>query len=195
MGFENDRDCAGALVNEIASKGQLRLSFLRWAMVVVPTIEFFGLASGLAADSGPGNPWYDILLKPSFMPPSWAFAVVWPILYLMIGIALSIVLNARGALGRGLAITLFLVQLVCNLLWSPLFFGGHEAALAFYLLLVILALSVATTVLFWRIRRVAGMLMLPYLAWLAFASALAQQVHVLNPDAESLVPPAAHTQI
>ncbi|MBO9574900.1 MAG: tryptophan-rich sensory protein [Sphingobium sp.] len=182
-------------MNEIASRGQLRLSFLRWAMVVVPSIEFFGFASGLAANSGPGNPWYDTLLKPDFMPPSWAFGAVWPVLYLLIGIALSIVLNARGAPGRGLAVTLFLVQLVCNFLWSPLFFGWHEAALAFYLLLVILALSLVTTLLFARIRRAAALLMLPYLAWLAFASLLAQQVHSLNPDAESLVPPAAHTQI
>ena len=195
MGFGNDRDCAGALVNEIASKGQLRLSFLRWALVVVPTVEFLGLASALASGSGPDSPWYDVLVKPSFMPPSGAFGLVWPILYLLIGIALSIVLNARGARGRGLAITLFLVQLVCNLLWSPLFFGAHEAGLAFYLLLVILALSLVTMLLFWRIRSAAGLLMLPYLAWLAFASVLAQQVHMLNPDAESLVPPAAHTQI
>jgi benzodiazapine receptor len=193
--FGQGRVGVGALVNEIASVGQIRQSFLRWAMVVVPTVAFLGFVSSLAAGSGTGNPWYEALLKPGFMPPPWAFALVWPVLYLLIGLALSVVLNARGAQGRGLAVTFFIVQLVCNLLWSPLFFGAHEARLAFYLLIVILLLSGVTTYLFAQIRRVAALLMLPYLAWLAFAALLAQQVTSLNPDAESLVPPAAHTQI
>lgn len=182
-------------MNEIASRGQLRQSFYRWAMVVVPSIEFLALASALAAGSGSENRWYAVLAKPGFTPPDWVFGAVWPLLYLLIGLALSVILNARGAPGRGLAVTLFLVQLVCNLLWSPLFFGAHEAALAFYLLVVILALALVTTLLFGRIRPAAAWLMLPYVAWLAFAAVLAQQVHSLNPGAESLVPPAVHTQI
>lgn len=195
VGFGNDRQWGGALVSEIASKGQLRLSFLRWAMFAVPSIMFLGLASGLVSGSGADNSWYVVLAKPAFNPPGWVFGAVWPVLYLLIGLAFSIVLNARRAKGRGLAITLFLVQFICNLFWSPLFFGAHEATLAFYLLPVILALSIVTSVLFARIRTVAGLLMLPYLAWLGFASVLAYEVDRLNPDAERLVPPAAHTQI
>jgi len=182
-------------VSEIASKGQLRLSFLRWVLFVVPSIAFLGLASSLVAPTGPDNGWYAVLAKPSFNPPGWVFGAVWPVLYILIALALAVVLNARGARGRGLAITLFLVQLACNLIWSPLFFGAHEATLAAYLVPVILALSIVTTVLFWRIRKAAGLLMLPYLAWLAFAATLAYHIDRLNPDAESLVPPAAHTQI
>lgn len=182
-------------MSEIASMGQLRLSLLRWAMVAVPTIMFLGFLSGLIGGGATGNPWYTVLAKPGFTPPGWAFGVVWPLLYLLLGIALAHVLNARGAAGRGLAITLFIVQLVCNLLWSPLFFGLHEVTLAFYLILVIFLLAAVTAFLFARIRRVAGLLMLPYLAWLAFASLLAFQIDRLNPDGESLVPPAAHSQI
>ncbi|MBO9582160.1 MAG: tryptophan-rich sensory protein [Sphingobium sp.] len=182
-------------MSEIASKGQLRLSFLRWAMVAVPSVAFLGLLSGLISGNGADNPWYAVLAKPTFMPPSWVFGAVWPVLYLLIGLALAIVLNARRALGRGLAITLFLVQLACNLVWSPLFFGAHEVALSAYLSAIIFVLAALTTVYFARIRPVAALLMLPYVAWLAFASVLAYQVHSLNPDAEGLVPPAAHTQI
>lgn len=182
-------------MSEIASKGQLRLSFLRWAMVAVPSVAFLGLLSGLMSGSGAANPWYAILAKPSFNPPGWVFGVVWPLLYLLIGLAFAVVLNARRAPGRGLAITLFLVQFACNLVWSPLFFGAHEVTLAAYLAIVMFALAALTSVYFARIRPVAALLMLPYVAWLAFASVLSYQVHNLNPDAESLVPPAAHTQI
>ncbi|MBO9669737.1 MAG: tryptophan-rich sensory protein [Sphingobium sp.] len=182
-------------MSEIASKGQLRLSFLRWAMVAVPSVEFLGLLSGLMSGSGSDNPWYAVLAKPSFNPPGWVFGTVWPVLYLLIGFALAIVLNARRAPGRGLAIMLFLVQFACNLVWSPLFFGAHEVTLAAYLAVIMFVLAALTTVYFWRIRPAAGLLMLPYVAWLAFASVLSYQVHNLNPDAESLVPPAAHTQI
>jgi translocator protein len=182
-------------VSEIASKGQLRMSFLRWAMFIVPSVEFLGLASGLASGSGANNPWYAVLAKPDFNPPGWVFGVVWPILYLLIALALSFVLNARGARGRGLAITLFIVQFVCNLIWSPLFFGAHEVTLAFYLLVIILVISAITTSLFAKIRPVAAALMIPYLAWLAFASLLAFEIDTRNPDGENLVPPAAHTQL
>jgi tryptophan-rich sensory protein len=117
------------------------------------------------------------------------------VLYLLIGLAFAVVLNARRAPGRGIAIMLFVVQLACNLVWSPLFFAAHEVTLAAYLAIVILVLAVLTSVYFARIRTIAVLLMLPYVAWLCFAAVLSYQIHNLNPDAESLVPPAAHTQI
>lgn len=182
-------------MSEIASKGQLRLSFLRWAMVVVPSVAFLGLLSGVLSGSGATNPWYAVLAKPSFTPPGWVFGAVWPVLYLLIGLAFAVVLNARRAPGRGIAVMLFVVQLACNLVWSPLFFAAHEVTLAAYLAIVILVLAVLTSVYFARIRTSAVLLMLPYVAWLCFAAILSYQIHNLNPDAESLVPPAAHTQI
>lgn len=183
-------------MNEIASKGQLRMSYLRRALFTVPAIEFFGIVSARLGNSGFGNRWFAALDKPAFMPPGIVFAVMWPILYLLMGLALAVVLHARGARGRGIAITLFIVQLLCNLAWSPLFFAAHEMALAFYLILAIILLSAVTTMLFARIRLSAALLMLPYLAWLAFAALLAYQIMVLNPDAgDTLVAPVINTQI
>ncbi len=177
-------------MSQIASPAQLRMSLLRWALFVVPLIMFLGWLSGTISGSGDNNAWFAELVKPDAQPPGWMFGVVWPLLYLSMGIALAIVLNARGASLRMVGVGLFLLQLLLNLMWSPLFFGKHEATNAFYLLLLILALALGTTFVFGRIRALAAWLMVPYLAWLCFAAILAYQIDQLNPDAESLYIPA-----
>lgn len=182
-------------MNQLASPSQLRMSLLRWSLFVVPTILIIGRFMGTLSGSGEENAWFAELIKPEAQPPGWVFGVVWPILYAMIAFAFAIVLNARGANGRGVAIGLFLAQLVLNYLWSPLFFGQHQVTNAFYLLVVILLLSIATTFAFGRIRRAAAWLMVPYLIWLSFASILNFQTDQLNPDAEGLYVPAASAQI
>ena len=182
-------------MNEIASPGQLRLAYLRWALVTVPLILFLGFMSGRAANSGYGNRWFDALEKPAFMPPGWAFGAAWTILYILMALALAMIIYARGSRGRGIAILLFLVQLAMNLLWSPLFFRAHQVDNAFILILLLIATVAVTTFLFWRIRPAAGLLLLPYLAWLAFASMLNYEIGRLNPEAETLVAPALKAQI
>jgi tryptophan-rich sensory protein len=182
-------------MNEIASPGQLRLSYLRWALVTVPAIVFLGFLSGQLANSGYGNRWFDALQKPAIMPPGWAFGVAWTILYTLMALAFAMVLHARGAKWRGLAIILFLGQLAMNLAWSPLFFRAHQVGDALALIVALLAVVMVTALLFWRIRRLAGVLLLPYIAWLAFASFLNYEIGRLNPDAETLVAPALKTQI
>jgi translocator protein len=182
-------------MNEIASPGQLRLAYLRWSLLTVPAIVLLGFLSGRLANSGYGNRWFDALEKPALMPPGWLFGVAWTILYILMGLALAIVLHARGAKGRGPAIVLFLVQLVMNLAWSPLFFRAHQVGSALVLILALIVVVAITIWLFARIRRVAGLLLLPYLAWLAFASFLNYEIGRLNPDAETLVAPALSTQI
>ncbi|MDT7534841.1 tryptophan-rich sensory protein [Sphingobium sp. SA2] len=182
-------------MNEIASPGQLRLAYLRWSLLTVPAIVLLGFLSGRLANSGYGNRWFDALEKPALMPPGWLFGVAWTILYILMGLALAIVLHARGAKGRGPAIVLFLVQLVMNLAWSPLFFRAHQVGSALMLILALIVVVAITIWLFGRIRRVAGLLLLPYLAWLAFASFLNYEIGRLNPDAETLVAPALSTQI
>jgi tryptophan-rich sensory protein len=82
-----------------------------------------------------------------------------------------------------------------NLAWSPLFFRAHQVGDALVLILALLTVVAVTTLLFWRIRRLAGVLLLPYIAWLAFASFLNYEIGRLNPDAETLVAPALKTQI
>lgn len=182
-------------MNQIASQGQLRLAYLRWALFTVPTIVALGFLSGKFANSGYGNRWFDALEKPALMPPGWLFGVAWTILYILMALALAIVLHARGAKGRGAAIALFLVQFLLNLAWSPLFFRAHQVSGALLLIVAIFLTAAATTALFWRIRRFAGVLLLPYLLWLAFASFLNYEIGRLNPDAATLVAPALKTQI
>ena len=182
-------------MNEIASKGQLRLSYLRWALFIVPTVVFLGFLSGRVANSGFGNPWFDVLIKPALMPPGWVFPVAWTILYILMALALAMVLDARGARGRPVAVLLFLIQFVGNLAWSPLFFAAHKVTSALYLIVAILLVATVTTLMFGRIRSMAAWLMVPYLCWLGFASGLNYEIGRLNPDAETLAAPALRTQI
>ena len=180
---------------EIASRGQLRMAYARYALVTVPAILLLGTLSGKASNSGYGNPWFDTLAKPSFMPPGWAFPVAWSLLYILLGLSLAIILNARGAKGRGLAVGIFLVQLALNFAWSPLFFAAHKVSLALAVIVAIIVLTAISAWLFARIRRTAALLLLPYLAWLCFATALNYEIGRLNPDAEQLAPGTAGTQI
>lgn len=182
-------------MNEIASRGQLRLAYLRWALVTVPVIVLLGFLSGKFANSGFGNRWFDALEKPALMPPGWAFGAAWTVLYILMGLAFAMILHARGARGRGVAIALFLLQLLLNLFWSPLFFRAHQVGNALILILILLVVVVVTALMFARIRQVAGLLLLPYLAWLVFASFLNYEIGRLNPGAETLVAPALKTQI
>jgi tryptophan-rich sensory protein len=181
-------------MTEIASPAQLRMSYLRWALVTVPLILLLGTLSGVAANSGYGNPWFDALRKPGFMPPAWAFPVVWTLLYIGLGLALALILHARGARGRPLALTLFLLQLALNYAWSPLFFAAHKVSLAFWVIVAMVLLAAMAAFLFFRIRRAAGLLMLPYLAWLLLAGAINHAIERLNPDAE-VAAPASGTDI
>jgi tryptophan-rich sensory protein len=181
-------------MTEIASRAQLRMSYLRWALVTVPLILLLGTFSGVAANSGYSNAWFAALRKPAFMPPAWAFPVAWTILYICLGLALALILHARGARGRPLALTLFLVQLVLNFAWSPLFFAAHKVSLAFGVIVAMVVIAAVAAFLFFRIRRTAGLLMLPYLAWLVFAGMLNHAIGSLNPDAE-LAAPASGTDI
>ena len=164
------------------------MSFLRYALVTVPLLVFLGSVSGRLANSGYGNPWFDALVKPGFMPPGWLFGVAWTLLYLALGFVLAMILHARGARGRRPTLVLFLAQLALNYLWSPLFFALHQAVPALVVILAMIGLSAAAAALLWWIRRPAALLMLPYIAWLGFAAALNFEIVRLNPNAAELVP-------
>lgn len=171
------------------------MSLLRWVLFVVPIIILFGFLSGQVAGSGEENRWFNALIKPDAQPPGWVFGFAWTLLYAMIGTAFAMILHARGAPLRGLAIVLFILQYALNLFWSPLFFGMHQVSAAFWLLVAIFVAALLTTLIFGRIRKAAAWLMVPYLAWLCFAGILNKQIENLNPNAETLVIPAARTQI
>jgi len=179
-------------VGGIASKGQLRMSFARWAMVLVPLILLLGFASGRAVPAGNESRWYVALAKPELTPPGWIFPVAWSVIYVLMGFALAMIVNARGARGRWPAVVLFAIGFALALVWMPLFFGAHKVGAALIVLAGMLLLGVATTVAFGRIRSAAAWLMVPYLVWVSFAGVLTWQIGQLNPDADTLVP-AAHT--
>lgn len=182
-------------MSELASPGQLRMSFVRWALVTVPLLVVTGSVMGIVSNSGWSNRWFNALDLPPVVPPGWVFGVVWTSLYIMLGVAIAMILNARGARGRGLAIGLFAVHMLANFAWSPVFFGQRQVSAALILILGLLASGIVLAFLFARIRRSAAWLLVPYLCWLGFASVLNWDIDRRNPDAETLVPPAAVTNI
>ena len=157
---------------------------MKVALVTVPVIIALGSLSGCLSNSGFGNGWYDPLEKPSFQPPGWAFGVVWTTLYALMGVALAMVLRAPASRERSLGLVLFVVQLVLNLGWSPIFFGGGMIDVAFLVILAMNVLVTATIIAFWQVKPLAGMLLLPYLAWLCLATALNHETGRLNPGAD-----------
>jgi len=182
-------------MGELASKSQLRMSFTRIALVCVPLIIFLGFLVGSLANSGDENRWFAMLVKPLMQPPGWLFGFAWSILYAMQGFALALIIDARGAAGRTTAICLFAFQLTLNLAWSPTFFLMHQVSAALVLIVMILVAAGVTSFAFSRVRKAAAWLMLPYLAWLAFASVLNYQFDTLNPDAERMAPEPVKTEI
>jgi tryptophan-rich sensory protein len=138
-----------------------------------------GIGSFATIPNIPG--WYAGLDKPSFTPPNWAFGPAWTVLYVLMGISFWRILNtANGSPGRRTAIGVFIVQLTLNALWSVAFFGLHSPLFGLVVIFAMIAAIVATIFAFWPLDRIAGLLMLPYLAWVAFASALNLSVFLLN---------------
>lgn len=182
-------------MTELASPAQLRASLLRWALFTVPLILLLGSLSGAMAGSGSGNPWFADLVKPSLYPPPATFGIVWSILYVLMGLALAMVITARGAPGRNTAIGVFVAQLVLNLAWSPLFFALHQITAALALLVVLDLVVIATLVLFYKVRPLAAALLVPYLAWALFATALNWQFLEANPAADGAENSGAVTSV
>lgn len=137
-------------------------------------------ALGGWATAGSVGTWYPTLEKPSFNPPNWIFAPVWTALYLMIAIAgWRAWRRAEGPRLR-LALTAYAVQLALNLSWSFVFFGAQRIGAALAVIAVLLAAILANAWLFWRIERAAGALLVPYAAWVSFATLLNAALWRLN---------------
>ncbi|WP_188657353.1 TspO/MBR family protein [Sphingomonas metalli] len=171
------------------------MSFLRWAVVTVPLILLLGFASGRSVAAGSENGWYLSLAKPSVNPPDWVFPVVWTTLYVLLGLALAIVLHARGARGRWPAVGMFVLAFALSLAWTPLFFGAHKIDAALALIGAMLATGIVATVLFGRVRRAAAWLMVPYLVWISFAGVLTWSIGQLNPGGQGVAPPSRTSQM
>ncbi len=151
------------------------LGLLGWFAVTFAAAALGAWASTSAAS------FYASLTLPAWAPPAGVFGPVWTLLYAMMAVAAWLVWRERGWRGARPALTLYLVQLAVNALWSWLFFGWKLGALAFADILVLIVLVCATIFGFLRIQRAAAVLLLPYLAWISFASALNFAVWRANP--------------
>jgi len=127
----------------------------------------------------PGQ-WYTTIAKPSWTPPGYIFGPVWTLLYILMGVAAWLVWKEHGFGAAKTALWFFIIQLILNGLWSVLFFGWHRPGWAFIDIFALWIMIVATMVAFWRHSTVAGVLFIPYLAWVSFASALNFSIWHLN---------------
>jgi tryptophan-rich sensory protein len=183
------------VMNQFAPSSQSRMSLVRLALFVIPVIMLLGSLSGVVSGSTAKNAWYQSLIQPAAQPPGWVFSVVWPTLFFLMGLAFAMVLHARESRYQRPAVALFVTQFLINLTWSPAFFHYHQVTVAFFIILVMLGVAIATTFVFARVRKAAAWLMVPYLVWISFAAILNFQIDKLNPDAESLYVPVATSQI
>ena len=124
--------------------------------------------------------WYAGLAKPSFNPPNWLFGPVWTLLYIAMAVAAWRIWRLRSQGPVGLALGLYALQMTLNFAWSLLFFGMHRIGAAMADIAALLVVLAATTVIFWRRDAIAGALMAPYLAWVAFAATLNDAIWRLN---------------
>lgn len=123
--------------------------------------------------------WYASLDKPSFNPPSWVFAPVWTTLYILMGTALYLVWRSEGA-AKHRAYIAFFVQLALNTLWSIVFFGLESPLLGVTVIFALLAAIIWTMYEFYKIRRISCYLLVPYIAWVSFATCLTIAVAIMN---------------
>lgn len=148
------------------------------ALVCFLAVTFSVAALGSAATIPEIPGWYAGLAKPTFNPPNWIFGPVWSLLYALMAVAAWRVWRECGLVHR--AMLLFAIQLLLNLAWSWLFFGAHRPDLAVIEVALLDAAVLATLILFWRIDRIAGTLLIPYLAWISFATVLNASIVRLN---------------
>jgi benzodiazapine receptor len=151
------------------------LGFIAWQVV-----SFIAAAIGASA-SVHASIFYGQLILPDWAPPASVFGPVWTILYALMGTAAWMMWRTGDLRATGIALALFVVQLVANALWSCLFFGFHRGGAAFADVVLLWWLIIATLILFWRRRPLAGALLIPYLLWVSFACTLNYSVWRLNP--------------
>lgn len=153
-------------------KSALALAISVLAVLAAATLG--GWASSSAAQQ------YGLLEQPGWAPPSWVFGPVWTVLYLLMAVAAWLVWRTGPSPTSRRALWLYATQLVLNAAWTPLFFGLGWRGIAFFELSALLVVLIATVVMFWRLTRLAGAMLVPYLLWTAFALALNFAVWQLN---------------
>lgn len=151
----------------------------RFLVAVLPVVVVAVSASLVTQPNIPS--WYANLQKPAFTPPNWAFPVVWTLLYALMAYALWRILSIpENRPGRSAAIIAFFVQLVLNGLWSFAFFGGKSPLAGLVVIAALIVAILAAIRSFWRLDRTAALLLVPYLAWVAYATVLNGTIWRLN---------------
>ena len=151
------------------------IGFIGWMLATLVAGAVGALSTRNARD------FYAGLVKPAWAPPGWLFGPVWTLLYVLMGVAAWLVWRKEGWSGARTALSLFLIQLFFNALWSWIFFSWHRGGFAFAEILVLLALIVATMLAFARVQPTSTLLLVPYLLWVAFATALTYSIWRANP--------------
>jgi tryptophan-rich sensory protein len=159
-----------------ADKDGRRTGVQGWILLAAFLLVTLGVGSLIGIGFRPG-PWYAALEKPVFNPPNWIFGPVWTTLYVMIAIAGWRTLKREP---RGTAMGLWVVQMLLNWCWSPVFFGAHLLWPAFGIILLMAAGILAFILASWRGDRLSSFLMVPYLAWVSFAAVLNLSLAALN---------------
>jgi translocator protein len=149
-----------------------------WAAWILSAVGL-GAVGGLATSSSVDS-WYLSIQKPSWTPPGWLFAPVWTTLYIAMGVAAALIWDRTGWSHGRRPLIAYGVQLALNVAWSFLFFGARSPGWALVEIVVLWAAILTTLLLFWRVRRLAGALFIPYLAWVSFATALNAAIWWLN---------------
>lgn len=153
---------------------------LNWKLAASIALPLgLGLGVGFLTRDETSSQWYKNLKKPEWQPPAFVFPIVWTTLYILMGIAAYRVWAAGG---RRDPMVLYGVQLALNIVWSLVFFRAKSLRGALYIILALLPLIVATTASFYSVDRVAGHLMLPYVAWVSLATALTLNINMNNPQ-------------
>ncbi|MBA3453956.1 MAG: tryptophan-rich sensory protein [Deltaproteobacteria bacterium] len=129
--------------------------------------QLAGATGALITDAS----WYRALDRPSWAPPGWVFGPVWITLYTMMGVAAWLIWQSRAPRRRA-ALAWFAVQLVLNAAWTPVFFGARSIGGGLIVIVALLVAIIATSAVYRHVSRVAAALMVPYLAWVSFATAL-----------------------
>lgn len=151
------------------------LGLFGWLLLAFAAAAVGGFASASA------GAFYGQLVRPPWAPPGWLFGPVWSVLYLLMGLSAWLVWRVQGFARAKSALLVFTVQLAVNALWTWLFFVWRQGGLAFAEILLLWVLIALTMGLFWRVNRISAVLLLPYLAWVSFASALTLSTWRLNP--------------
>lgn len=156
------------------------------ALIAFIAIAFAVAGLGSLATIQNVNGWYADAAKAPWSPPNWLFGPVWTFLYAAIAVAGWLVWRQRATMDVRRPLTLYVIQLVLNAIWTPVFFGLYPfigAPALWIALVIIVALDVLvllTLIAFWKVSKVAAWLLAPYWAWLLFATTLNAAVAVLN---------------